>query len=138
LGYLYFFGAQASENLRMTMFHTAQYGLFPHLDFWLLGQAIGVVVVLGALWMVTRGRAFGLGDAKYLGVLTIFFGFPANIIVLCVASVVGGGVSTALLVGGKATMKTKLPFGVFLSASATAYLFLGFWFFAHYSYLFVL
>lgn len=67
-----------------------------------------------SLWFVTRGHGMGLGDAKLAFVLSLFLGFPSNLIMVYGAFLTGGITGVILLLGGKKTLKSRIPFGPFL------------------------
>lgn len=78
---------------------------------------------LGALWLVTRGRALGLGDVKLVVPLGLILGAWGSISLLLFAFWIGAVVSVALLVRGQSrlpfmhgnlTMKSEVPFAPFL------------------------
>ena len=123
--YLFLWGAPAYSTRALMTHDVGSIGVFPHISWRLIAQSLIVVCVLWVFWVATRGRAFGFGDAKYLGVLTLIFGLIGSMVILFMSAISGGLLSILLLVTRKATMKTQLPFGVFLSAGATLYLFLG-------------
>ena len=56
----------------------------------------------------------GFGDVKLAGVLGLLLGFPSIVIALYTAFLTGAVVGVILMIIGKATMKTKVPFGPFL------------------------
>lgn len=66
------------------------------------------------LWLITRGRGMGLGDVKLVFLLGLILGFPHMIIALYAAFLTGAAVGIILLVAGKKTLKSHLPFGPFL------------------------
>lgn len=73
---------------------------------------------LFVLWLSTRGRGIGLGDVKLMVPVGALLG-PAGVVVLFfIAFCVGGLLGAVLLVRGKATMKTAIPFGPFLAGAA--------------------
>ncbi|QQG38224.1 MAG: prepilin peptidase [Candidatus Kaiserbacteria bacterium] len=87
------------------------------------------------LWLVSRGRWMGLGDGKLALTLGWLLGFPAGLIAVFFAFVLGALVSVPLLLLSHApasgftptadsenrrprfTMKSEIPFGPFLIAS---------------------
>lgn len=65
------------------------------------------------------GSSMGLGDVKLAGAMGIALGLPGLFFALFFAFVVGGGVGAALVLTGRAGLKSHIPFGPFL-AGATA------------------
>lgn len=83
----------------------------------------GAGVLIGSgflllLWLLTRGQGIGLGDIKLMIPLGMLFGDSGAIILLLLAFWSGGLVALWLLMRGRATMKSAVPFGPFLIASA--------------------
>ena len=78
-----------------------------------VGAVIGVAL-LGFIVLVTKGRGMGIGDIKLGGVLGLSLGGPATLLALFVAFVSGAAFGLTLLLRGKASMKTAVPFGPFL------------------------
>lgn len=77
-------------------------------------SALGASAFFFILWLVTRGRGMGFGDVKLAFLLGLLLGFPGIIIALYVAFLTGAVVGVILIIGGKKTLKTKVPFGPFL------------------------
>ncbi|GAA1145251.1 prepilin peptidase [Nesterenkonia lutea] len=92
----------------------------------LLGQplvalrALAAALIWGTAFLVVRmisPRALGMGDVKLAVVLGLYAGLLgwATVLVAVVLSfLLGGLVSAALLISGRATAKTTVPFGPFL------------------------
>lgn len=76
------------------------------------GMATGIGFYL--IWLVTRGRGMGLGDAKLGFVLGTLLGFPAVIVGLYVAFLTGAFYGVILMMRGQAGMKSRVAFGPFL------------------------
>ncbi len=66
------------------------------------------------LYIGTKEKGMGFGDVKLAGVLGLLLGFPNLVICLYTAFLTGAIVGVILMIGGKAKMKTKVPFGPFL------------------------
>ncbi len=111
--------------------------LFAGFSIYNLACAAGLLFLLWGVWYLSKGRLFGLGDAKYIAVLTLIFGIRGSMIVFYGALVLGALVSLLLLAIKRAGLKTKLPLGTFISIAATAYIFYGIIFVRHFYYLFV-
>lgn len=82
----------------------------------LLGAMVGGGAIL-AIVVISRG-GMGLGDAKMLAMIGAFLGPWGALGTLLWASFVGSVVGVGLLLTGRATRKTKLPFGPFLAVGA--------------------
>ena len=90
-----------------------------------LFTALASAGFFGILWLISNGRWIGFGDVKLAGALGLFFGFPATLLIIYIAIMVGGAVGLVLMATRRATMKTALPFGSLLCVSAGVYLFYG-------------
>lgn len=86
----------------------------------LAGGVIGATVISGlfyGIFVVSKGRWIGFGDVKLAIVLGILAGGALqSLLVLFVASVIGSLLSLPLVLTGKATRKSHLPFGPMLIA----------------------
>ncbi|MEX0650369.1 MAG: prepilin peptidase [Candidatus Andersenbacteria bacterium] len=102
-------------SVAVVLYHALAQTLLPTEQFW--GLVIGSGALL-LLWAITKGKGIGFGDVKLLIPLGIFFGPSGAISLLFLAFVVGGAVGGALLILGKATPKTAIPFGPFLAGAA--------------------
>lgn len=87
----------------------------------LLSAAGGALVgsgFLGLLWLLTKRQGIGLGDVKLLIPLGALFGWWDIVVLLWIAFMAGGAVGIWLLLRHRATLKTPLPFGPFLTGAA--------------------
>lgn len=76
------------------------------------GAAMGVPYVLSG------GRAVGLGDVKLAAVIGLALGPPDAFRALWVATIAGGAVAAVLLLSRSARRSDRLPFAPFLAAGA--------------------
>ncbi len=83
---------------------------------------IGGSGFLLTLWLITRGAGIGLGDVKILIPLGMIFGAMGAFALLLVAFIVGGAFGTVLLITKRATPKTAIPFGPFLTGVAIMFI----------------
>lgn len=93
----------------------------PGLQSSIIGAALGagVLLVIRQAWLWTRKvDALGLGDVKMLAMIGAFLGWPHVWVVLLFSSLAGAAVGVGLIVAGRGTMGSRLPFGVFLSLAA--------------------
>ena len=93
---------------------------------------LGVLLGGGLLWGIAeawyhlRGEeGMGLGDAKMLAMIGAFLGWQGVLVTLLLGSLAGSVTGLALLVGRRADLKARLPFGVFLAGGAVIALFFG-------------
>jgi leader peptidase (prepilin peptidase)/N-methyltransferase len=77
------------------------------------------------IWYFSKGQWMGFGDVKLALFLGVALGMPGVFVGLMLAVLLGGVFSTALLLFTKSNLKTKLPFGTFLSIGAVIALFYG-------------
>ena len=93
----------------------------------LLSAGIWVAVYAG-VWLLTAGRGMGLGDvalAPVLGLALGWLGWGASLTGLLGGFVVGAVVGMALIVGGRAGRRTRVPHGPFMLAGAALGMFFG-------------
>jgi leader peptidase (prepilin peptidase)/N-methyltransferase len=102
--------------IKTTLMHTT-------LTFSLWGIAVGAGFLI-LLWLITKGRGLGIGDIKLMVPLGILFGPSGTGILLMSSFITGGLISIGLLLTHKATMKTAVPFGPFLTGVAMLYIFM--------------
>lgn len=85
-----------------------------------INSCIGALLwlgVIGALWLVSRGRAMGLGDVKLAPVLGAVLGWQSvssAAIGLMAAFLVGAVTGLSLIAARQAQMRYKIAFGPFL------------------------
>lgn len=91
----------------------------------LIGGLVGLFI-LGVIFLVSRGRAMGMGDVKLSGAMGLILGWPDIVLALALGFIVGGAWGTVLLILKQGQMKTLVPFGPFLV--------IGFWLHVFFSY----
>jgi prepilin signal peptidase PulO-like enzyme (type II secretory pathway) len=77
--------------------------------------AVVAFVVSYLFWRITKGRALGFGDVKYLAFMGLALGPAKLLTAFFVAIMLGAFVGVALLLFGKKQLSSHLPFGTFLS-----------------------
>lgn len=90
----------------------------------LLGAAAGVGVT-GLIYLLSSGKAMGLGDVKLMIALGLLSGWPHLLVLLFCAFVGGGIVGGALLLLKRAKLKSRIAFGIFLLPAFWLALFWG-------------
>lgn len=90
----------------------------------LISAMAGFLLFL-SLVILTRGKGMGLGDVKFVFVIGLILGFPLIIVSLYLSFLTGAAISLILVIRGKKTMKSTIPFGPFLSGGAIVTLFYG-------------
>ncbi|MDP3772385.1 MAG: prepilin peptidase [bacterium] len=82
------------------------------------GAAIIISAFLGALWLVSRGKWLGLGDAKLIFGISLLIGYPAAFVALLFAFWLGGAAGIILMLAGGKKWGSAIPFGPFILAGA--------------------
>lgn len=83
----------------------------------LLISSLGLTSFFAILFLVSKGRWIGLGDIKLIFIVSLLLGYPLSYIAL-VSSVWAASIfSLTLLAAKRATLKTEIPFGAFLSVT---------------------
>jgi leader peptidase (prepilin peptidase)/N-methyltransferase len=77
------------------------------------------------IWAASRGRWMGFGDVKFSLFLGMALGISSLVIGLFAAFMLGAIVGVGLMLYGRKTMASKVPFGTFLSAGALLALWYG-------------
>lgn len=83
-------------------------------------RALAAALAWGGVFLLVRliaPPALGMGDVKLavvLGLYTGFFGWATVLAAVVLSFLLGGLASTALLISGRGTAKTAVPFGPFL------------------------
>ncbi len=92
-----------------------------------LGAVVGaavptLVIVVYKLWRGIEGM--GWGDVKYLAAIGAVVGLKDCLWVLVVAAVLGALVGVGLIISGRGSSRTALPFGTFLALAVIVWLYL--------------
>ncbi len=80
-----------------------------------LATGLTVAAFFSALIILTRGRGMGWGDVKLGAFLGICLGFPNGLLAVILSFILGAAVSLLVIVFGKKSLKSQIPFGPFLS-----------------------
>ncbi|MDI6734473.1 MAG: prepilin peptidase [Patescibacteria group bacterium] len=131
-------------GIAITIFLTAESGLFPRFDSSFLGHyalmfsffdniilnrilcSLFIGLLFSALSILSRGRAMGFGDAKLAFAVGLIFGWPDIILAVMLAFILGGLVGLGLIVFRGKNMRDKLPFAPFFVVGMILTFFLGF------------
>ncbi len=92
---------------------------------WFLGAGLALGGSLLILFIATKGRGLGFGDVKFAFVMGFLLGLERGFIALYLSFILGGLISTVLLVSKKSKLKSKIAFGPFLIAGTVAMLLCG-------------
>ncbi len=93
-----------------------------------LGAAAGYLSLWSVYWaykLLTGKEGFGYGDFKLLAALGAWFGWQAILPIVLLSACVGAAVGVTLIVAGRKTMASRLPFGVYLAPAGVLMLFAG-------------
>lgn len=77
-------------------------------------SAFGAALFFLLIVLVSQGKWMGMGDVKLAFFMGLFLGFPKILIALFSAFFIGAIVGVILIVLGKKTFKSEIPFGPFL------------------------
>jgi len=91
----------------------------------ILISAFGAAAFFAAIVFGSRGRWMGAGDIKLAFLMGLVLGFPNILAALSLAFVLGAIMGVGLIILGKKTMKSEVPFGPFLVAGTLIALFWG-------------
>ncbi|MBI3231960.1 MAG: prepilin peptidase [Candidatus Doudnabacteria bacterium] len=83
----------------------------------IIGAFAGVLPFF-LIWYFSKGRLMGFGDVKLMLPLGLVAGWPGILITFLIGVFSGSFVGLLLLILGKKTLKSALPFGCFLSFGA--------------------
>ncbi len=104
------------------LFESFQINNFLSVDFKFFFNYILAALTASGFFLIififSRGKWIGFGDVKLGIFLGLFSGWPRIIAALFLAYMIGGIISTALLILKKKNMKSELPFAPFLITSA--------------------
>jgi leader peptidase (prepilin peptidase)/N-methyltransferase len=79
----------------------------------------GVLWAIGELWFRLRGmEAMGFGDVKMLAMVGAFLGWKLVVVTFVLSSLIGGVAAILLLVSGRTTWTSRIPYGTFLALAA--------------------
>ena len=110
-------------SIIISLIFGAVYNQANFLNNFLAGLAM-FLLFLG-LFLATRGRGMGLGDVKFAFLMGLLLGFPGVVVAFYLAFLTGAGISIILILMGKKTMKSTIPFGPFLVAATFVAMFYG-------------
>ena len=101
-------------------------GIMQPMDFLysLISMSVAVAFFY-ALWYFTQGRGLGFGDVKLIAPLSLLMGWPATVVGIFSAFILGAVVGIFLIILGKKKLKQPMPFGPFLVIGAVIALLWG-------------
>lgn len=77
-------------------------------------STIGVSLFFLLIVLISQGKWMGMGDVKLSFFMGLFLGFPKILIALFLAFFIGAIIGIILIILGKKTFKSEIPFGPFL------------------------
>ena len=81
----------------------------------------GVLFVIAETWSRLRHvEAMGFGDVKMLAMIGAFLGLKLVLLTFVLSSFIGGIAGGLLILSGRGSMASKVPFGTFLAIAALA------------------
>jgi prepilin signal peptidase PulO-like enzyme (type II secretory pathway) len=90
-----------------------------------LAAVLLVILFFSLIIFVSRGRAMGMGDLKLAAAIGLLLGWPDTIMALLLAFIVGALVGIILILLGKETLKSAIPFGPYLAIAVFINIFFG-------------
>jgi len=88
-------------------------------------SALGAALFFLMIVLVSRGKWMGVGDIKLAVLMGLLLGFPNILVALFLAFFIGAIIGVGLILAGKKTLKSEVPFGPFLVAGTFLALFWG-------------
>lgn len=88
-------------------------------------SAIGAAAFFLAIVLISQGRWMGIGDIKLAFLMGLFLGWPDILVALFSAFFIGAIIGIGLIISGKKTMKSEVPFGPFLVIGTFLAVFFG-------------
>jgi len=88
-------------------------------------SALGAAGFFFFIWFFSRGKWMGFGDVKLSFFMGLFLGWPNILVSLFSAFFIGAIIGIVLIVLGKKTLKSQIPFGPFLVVGTFIALFWG-------------
>ena len=81
--------------------------------------------VIGAIFLLTRGRGMGSGDIEICALAGLYLGLNSSIIMLFFSFVIGGIVGIILMITREKSGKDAIPFGPYIALGALVAVFFG-------------
>jgi len=98
----------------------------------LMHSSIGLLVGFGTLFAIAelgtrafKKEAMGFGDVKLMGAIGAFLGWKAVLFTVFASSMLGSIVGVFLILFGGVKMQSRIPFGPYICAGATIWMFWG-------------
>lgn len=88
-------------------------------------SAFGATAFFLAIVLISRGKWMGIGDIKLAFLIGLFLGWPNILVALFLSFFIGSLIGAGLIISGKKTLKSEVPFGPFLVTGTFIALFWG-------------
>jgi prepilin signal peptidase PulO-like enzyme (type II secretory pathway) len=88
-------------------------------------SGLGAAAFFFLLWLISRGQWMGFGDVKLSFFMGLFLSWPNILAALFSAFFIGAIIGIGLIIAGKKTLKSQVPFGPFLVIGTFIALFWG-------------
>jgi len=88
-------------------------------------SALGAATFFLAIVLVSKGKWMGRGDIKLAFLMGLFLGFPNILVALFEGFLMGAIIGVVLIITGKKTLKSEVPFAPFLVGGTFLALFWG-------------
>lgn len=88
-------------------------------------SAIGASGFFLLIVLASKGKWMGMGDVKLAFFMGLILGWPNILIALFIAFLIGAIIGLGLILAGRKTLKSEVPFGPFLVAGTFAAVFWG-------------
>ena len=99
------------------------YRLFGGFNYFLAAIIAGVFFLV--IVLISKGKWMGVGDIKLALFMGLILGWPKILVALFLAFLIGALVSVILILFKKKTLKSRIPFGPFLSGATIVAMFWG-------------
>jgi len=84
------------------------------------------LVLFGGIYLLSKGKAMGLGDVKLAGALGTLLVFPDMVAAMALSFIVGAAVGLVLMKWKGMSFKSSVPFGPFMALGVTLVFFFGY------------
>lgn len=94
-------------------------------NYYSILSAFGAASFFFLIVLISRGQWMGRGDIKLAFLMGLFLGWPKIIVAIFLAVFLGAIIGIGLIISGKKTLKSEVPFGPFLVTGTFLALFWG-------------
>jgi len=98
-----------------------EFSVFNYSIFSSFGAAVFFLLIV----LISRGKWMGIGDIKLAFLMGLILGFPNILVALFLAFFLGAIIGLGLIISGRKTLKSEIPFGPFLITGTFIGLFCG-------------